>query len=136
MRVQPVKVLVADDSPAFVGALCGMLDRMGGLEVVARAGEGGQALAEFARHHPALVIMDISMPGMGGLEAALHMRQASPRTRIVLVSVHQGAQIEAESARNGADCFLPKIGLQRQLQTTIEHLFPDLVPERGKGGAP
>jgi hypothetical protein len=62
--------------------------------------------------------------------------QIAPATRIILVSVHQDRQIEAECARNGADCFLARIGLQRQIQAVVGRLFPDLVLEWARRGVP
>lgn len=102
--------------------------------VVASAGDGRAAVEQFVKHRPDLVIMDVNMPQMSGLEAAAEMRRLAPEVRIIMVSIHQDAQTEADSLQRGADSFLPKIGLQRRLLPEIAGLFPRLAGKAEEEG--
>jgi len=128
LPVPPVRELVVDDSPAFVAALCDFLGRARARAVVAAADDGQRAVEQSAKHHPGLVIMDVSMPRMSGPEAATEMRRLAPGIRIRMVSIHQDAQTRADSLQHGADSFVSKTGIQRHLLPEIESLFPHLKP--------
>jgi DNA-binding NarL/FixJ family response regulator len=112
----------------FLASLSDFLGRHGALTVVGGAGDGYRAVEGVAEHRPDLVIMDVSMPRMNGLEAAAEIRRLAPAVRIILVSIHQDAQTQAESLQHGADGFVPKIGIQRRLLPEIERHFPQLKP--------
>ena len=101
----PLRVLVADDSPTFVEALCNFLARLTAVSVVAIAADGQNAVALLAEHRPDLVIMDVSMPRMNGPEAAAEMRRLLPDVRIIMVSIHQDAETQAESIQEIAGLF-------------------------------
>jgi DNA-binding NarL/FixJ family response regulator len=128
--LRPIRVLLVDDSPAFLEALREFLRPRSGIMVVATAEDGQAGLEQFARHRPDLVILDVVMPRMNGVEAAAHMRRLAPQVRIIMVSVHEDPETEAESLRH-ADSFLPKTGLQRRLWGEIRRLFPHL--DKGAG---
>lgn len=119
-----VRILLVDDSARVVEALGLHLGKQPGLCVVATGHTGEQALVEMERHQPDLVVLDLNMPGMGGLAAAVQIRRLHRTVRIVIISIEQGARVQAECLRSGADGFLPKIGLQRHLIPQIEQWFP------------
>ena len=117
-----------DDNPAVLDGLRRLLSPQVGLTVVAVAGDGREALAQVANHQPDLVVMDIRLPGLGGLDAAAEMRRRFPQVRIVMISVQEDTHLLRECLRCGADLFLPKIGLQRTLLPEIRQLFADGPP--------
>lgn len=119
-----IRVLVADDSPSFVAALTQMLGRFEGVDVVATAADGQDAIEQFVRHAPDLAIVDVDMPGMNGIDAAAELRRRSAAVRILMVSFHDRAQVEAACRRAGADAFVSKVGIQRRLRPEIVRLFP------------
>lgn len=123
---QPIRVMVVDNSPAFIAALRGFLDRWSAVTVIACAADGREAVEQFEQDHPALVIMDVGMPRMNGMEAAAAIRRLSPDVRIIMVSIHVDRQTSADSLKSGADRFVPKIGIHRWLQSEICDLFPHL----------
>jgi DNA-binding NarL/FixJ family response regulator len=129
----PIRILVVDDSSAVVNGICQLLAKVTAVTVVATAGDGRAAVEQVAKHRPDLVVMDVYMPKMNGLEAAREIRCICPGVRIIMTSVHQDAQTKADCLQHGADSFVPNIGMQRQLLCEAEHLFPELAG--GRDGA-
>jgi DNA-binding NarL/FixJ family response regulator len=96
MAAAPIRTIVADDVEDVVVLLKAALEASGRFEVVGTAGDGATAAAEAALHQPDLVLLDLAMPGVGGLEALPDVRAACPRARVVVVSgFPQGALSQA-----------------------------------------
>jgi two-component system, NarL family, response regulator DesR len=81
-----VSVLVAEDHPMFRDALQATLTLAGGFEVVAAVGSGKDAVAEALRHTPDVVVMDLEMPGSGGVAATAEILRQLPATRILVLT--------------------------------------------------
>jgi len=79
----PLRVLLVDDSPWLRQRVRAALERAG-LVVVGEAADGAQALTQAAAHHPDLVLMDLCMPGMDGIQATQALRRQQPAIRVVL----------------------------------------------------
>ncbi len=119
-----IRVLVVDDSVAVVGGIRQFLAAQAGVTVVATA-LGGRAAIEMCRQHqPDLVVMDVHMPELDGLISAEWIRREFPNVRINLIGVDHGREVHTACLKHGADGFLPKIGLQRNLMANIRRLFP------------
>ena len=84
----PLRVLIADDEPLARERLRALLAEQPGVEVVAEAGDGHAALHACAEHHPDVVLLDISMPGIDGMETALHLREFEPRPAVVFCTAY------------------------------------------------
>lgn len=82
----PIRVVVVDDHPVVRAGLRGMLDGQGDLKVVGEAGDGEEALAVVASTAPGVVLMDLRMPGMGGVEAIGRLRNAHPDVRVLVLT--------------------------------------------------
>jgi two-component system, chemotaxis family, chemotaxis protein CheY len=82
---QPVRYLIVDDSVFARKSLAKMIESFGG-QVVGEAGDGCAAIAEYSRVNPDIVLMDITMPQMEGIEAVEHIVQQHPDARVVMVS--------------------------------------------------
>jgi DNA-binding NarL/FixJ family response regulator len=89
--------------------------------VEAASGEHAVALAD--ETHPALVVMDLMMPGMNGIEATRRIKTTLPQTQIVIVSLHEALQFQTEAARAGATAYLPKRVIHRELVPLLKSLL-------------
>jgi DNA-binding NarL/FixJ family response regulator len=125
--IQPIRILVVDDNPGVVDGICLLFAKQEAVSVVASAINGNDAIEKVKHHKPDLVVMDLHMPDMDGHAAAAAMRRQFPRIRIMMISIDDGAQVRSDCLQNGADSFLPKIGLQRSLMPEIKRLFPESV---------
>ncbi|MFT4179139.1 MAG: LytTR family DNA-binding domain-containing protein [Thermomonas sp.] len=93
-----MKVVIADDEPLARERLRALLAAQPGVEVVAEAGDGHAALHACAEHHPDMVLLDISMPGIDGMEAARHLREFDPRPAVVFCTAYDQHALSAFEA--------------------------------------
>ena len=119
-----IKVLIVDDSEAVKSSLSAFVAGLPGLEVVGTAADGVEALALVAACQPELVLMDLSMPVMDGLQALQLIHQRHPVTRVIMMTVCEGAEVEARCLAGGADAFLTKQRVCKNLAETVLKLFP------------
>jgi DNA-binding NarL/FixJ family response regulator len=102
-----LRVLVVDDCPQLRRHVGEALEDAG-VVVVGEAADGVQALSEVAAHRPDVVLMDLSMPRMGGVQTALALRRRRPETRVVLWTGQDDGQLAGAVRRSGADAGLAK----------------------------
>ncbi len=122
---QRIRVLVADDSPMALRSVCKYLELQEGLDVVGTARDGQHALHQAKRFRPDLVLTDLSMPRMNGLEAAAELRKAFPEMRVLIFSELSGLSLGEECLRSGADGFVQKSELPEMLMQEVRKLFPN-----------
>jgi DNA-binding NarL/FixJ family response regulator len=118
-----IRVVVADDSPTALRSVCDYLDFAGGFEIVATASDGINAVQLASLYKPDLVLLDLSMPRVNGLEAAQQIRLSNPDLRVIIFSELHGLSLGDECRRRGADCFVPKDLLPEGLLMEIQRLF-------------
>jgi len=87
--VSKIRVLIADDHAILREGVRALLAGTEDIEVVGQAADGREAIAACQRLDPDIVLMDIAMPGLGGLEAALELRKAGARTRVLILSQYE-----------------------------------------------
>lgn len=104
----PVRVLIADDHRLFLEGLDALLSSLPGLEVVGRATTGTEAALRAAELHPDVILMDISMPGLSGLEATRQIVRASPRVAVLMVTMFDDDESVFAAMRAGARGYLLK----------------------------
>jgi len=119
-RMSPVRILLADDHSLVRASLRSLLTDNPGIEVVAEASDGRQALELVGQHRPDLVLMDISMPGLNGLEATRQIVKAHPNVRVIVLSMHASDQHVLRALRAGASGYVLKGSLPRELELAIE----------------
>src|ERR1051326_9048381 len=95
-QMSPVRILLADDHSLVRASLRSLLTDNPGIEVVAEASDGRQALELVGQHRPDLVLMDISMPGLNGLEATRQIVKAHPNVRVIVLSMHRSEEHTSE----------------------------------------
>jgi DNA-binding NarL/FixJ family response regulator len=96
-----VRILVADDSPAVRRCLCGLLDQHDDWRVCDEVSNGREAVERFRQVRPDLIVLDFQMPEMNGLDAARHIARISPKTPILMVTIHLSKQLSEEARRAG-----------------------------------
>jgi DNA-binding NarL/FixJ family response regulator len=103
-----LRILIADDHKLFRDGLRTLLEQQPGLTVVGEAADGRELLELVATQKPSLVVLDVSMPGPNGLEAARRIHELHPAIRIAMLSMHADRRYVLESLKAGAAAYLLK----------------------------
>jgi DNA-binding NarL/FixJ family response regulator len=114
-----MRVIIADDHAVVRQGIRGVLEEVEGLEVVAEAGDGEQALALTEEHRPDVVVLDVTMPGKTGLEVAKELRGQGSDVRILVLSMHDEPEYVLEAVRAGADGYVLKDVAPAELRAAI-----------------
>lgn len=101
-------VLLADDHPIVRQGLRAILGTAPDIELVGEAADGTNAIKLALQHKPAVVVLDLMMPGTSGLEAARQLRKRMPEVRIVILSMHSDPAYVREAMRAGVDAYVAK----------------------------
>jgi len=117
-----LRILVADDHDIIRRGLKALLSSRAGWVVCAEAATGREAVALAEQHKPDIVVMDISMPDLNGLEAARKIRKQLPKTEVVILSLHYSDQLVREIVDAGARAYIMKSDADRDLLIAIEAL--------------
>ena len=130
-----VRVLVVDDHPAFRKALTSALSMVDGFEVAGEAG-GGVAACEGADElEPDVILMDLSMPDLSGIDAMKAIHETKPDMPVVILTAHADPGVEREAREAGASGFLAKgIGLDDLVVVLHEAAEPDEDEEPAPSG--
>jgi len=117
-----LSVIVVDDQAPFRLAARAVLRRTAGFELVGEAGNGLEAITLAEDVHPDLVLMDINMPEMGGIEATRQIMAELPETVVILCSTYGVSDLPPEAATSGARAYVHKEQLDA---TTIKRLWDE-----------
>jgi DNA-binding NarL/FixJ family response regulator len=118
-----IKILLADDHPLMRRALRDLIEREDDLQVVGEAGDGSEAVRLTETRDPDVVIMDISMPVMNGVEATKRIKEASPETSVLILTVHTDIHTIFSILQAGASGYLVKSIYGPEVINTIRSLM-------------
>ena len=122
MAKSPIRVLVVDDHRIVREGLALIIDREADIEVVGTAASGEEAVAAFTRDRPDIVLMDLQLPGMSGLEAIRDIRRLDPRARIVVLTMYGGDEDIHRALEVGATTYLLKDSLSDDLIRVVREV--------------
>jgi two-component system NarL family response regulator len=122
--VKYLRILVVDDSPTFVRTLCAFFENYPNVEIVGVASSAHQALVTVGELQPDLVLMDLQMPGMSGLEATKVLSRRFPTIPVVMLTSHDMPGLRQVCKDSGAYEFAAKDRLSVELPAILAHLRP------------
>ncbi|MEW6747727.1 MAG: response regulator transcription factor [Planctomycetota bacterium] len=114
-----IRIVIAEDHTLVREGLCRMLSGHTGFEVVGEAKDGLEAQEIVAALRPDILVLDISMPNLGGLEAARHILRQSPSTRIIVLSMHEEEEFVLRALREGVSGYVVKASSMSDLVRAI-----------------
>ncbi len=118
-----MRILLADDFEVVRTGLKNLLNENAEWEVCGEADNGQSAVEKAVELSPDVVVLDITMPVMNGIEAAKEIRKLSPKTKIVMFSMHDSARMEHEAKAAGADAYIVKSSGIDVIEKTIGKLL-------------
>ena len=135
MKTKPsIRILLVDDHPAFRKGLAALIDTEADLEVIAECGDGNEAIQSYRRHRPDITLMDLRLPGMGGVEATIAIRKEFPDARVIVVTTFDMDEDIYRAMESGAKSYLLKDTPMDEFAKTIravhageERLAPKLA---------
>lgn len=117
--VDKLRVFLADDHPVVRAGLKGLIDAQPDMAVVGEAFDGAAAVRSAADLHPDVVVMDVSMPGMGGAEATQHIREGNPGVKVVGLTAHEDRGYLQQLLKAGASGYVLKRAAAEDLVRAI-----------------
>jgi DNA-binding NarL/FixJ family response regulator len=117
-----IELLIADDHLLVRDGIRALVGRLGGMRVVAEAADGREVLRQVKRHQPHIILMDISMPGLNGLEVARYISREFPLVHIIILSMHSDEEHVWQALRAGAVGYLLKGAPVEELELAIRRV--------------
>jgi two-component system response regulator NreC len=121
--MQKIRVLVVDDHTIVRDGICALLALSGDIEVVGEATNGSEALKMVGQLHPDVVLMDIAMPIMGGLEATRRISKDFPETKVLVITQHDDKEYVFPVLESGASGLISKAGASSELASGIRSVY-------------
>lgn len=132
--VRPIRLLIADDHALVLEAVRLALEKQPDLEIVAEAKSGSEVLPRVAESEPDVILLDIRMPGIDGLELLERLRDRHPEIKAVVLSGVEDPELAAEAVRRGAKAFLGKGIDPAELAPILREVFEGAVLTESVGG--
>jgi len=127
METSDIRVLLADDHVLVRAGLRVLLQSLGGIQVVAEAGSGDEAIEATLRHQPDVVLMDIAMPGLNGLDAAVRILKQSPHIHLIILSMYTNEDYVRQALSVGVSGYLQKGADPAELELAIKAVMRNEV---------
>lgn len=116
---ESIRILIVDDHFVVRMGICASLNVEHDMKVVAEAGNSVEALAAYRQHRPTLVLMDVRLPGVGGIETTSAILNEFPDARILMLSTHSGQEEIYRSLQTGAAGYILKSAMREHLLSAI-----------------
>ena len=129
MGTQRLRVMVVDDNPVVAGRIAELLNEEPRIVVCDCVESGLLAFARIASARPDVVLMDLEMPGIGGLAAIKRIKNLVAPPIVVAVTLYDSIEMQAQALSAGADAFVPKSRVATDLVNTLFELFPVFAPQ-------
>ena len=120
--IKPIRVILADDHTLVRAGIRSLLEKLPDVEVVGEADDGREVLSLVKQHRPDVVLMDITMPGLNGLEAAARMAKEFPEVRVIMLSMHNNEEYYWRALKAGAAGYLLKKAATTELATALQQV--------------
>src|SRR5277367_6520043 len=115
----PIRILSVDDHPLIRQGIAGLVATQADMNLIAQAANGREAIQQFRQHRPDIVMMDLQMPEMNGLEAIIAIRGEFPEAHIIVLTTYAGDVQALRALKAGARAYLLKDSLHKELLSTI-----------------
>lgn len=119
----PIQILIADDHGVLRAGLRALLSAEPEIEVVDEASNGDQALSLASELKPDVILLDISMPGLTGIEVTRRLKKMLPETRILILTVHEDESLLQEAIQAGASGYIVKRAVESELIDAIRAVW-------------
>ena len=119
LATSPVRVLVVDDFEPFRRLVLSMLQKQPELHIICEASDGSEAVQKAEELQPELILLDIGLPRLNGIEVARRIRKLSPGSRILFISQESSADLVREALATGARGYVVKADAGRELLTAV-----------------
>jgi two-component system NarL family response regulator len=118
-KINSIRIMLVDDHPAFRKGLAALIESEPGLEVVAQTGDGDEALGLYRQARPDVVLMDLRLPKLGGVEATMAIRKEFPDARVIVLTTFDTDEDIYRAIQSGAKSFLLKDTSEEELTAVI-----------------
>jgi DNA-binding NarL/FixJ family response regulator len=118
-KKQPIRVMLVDDHPAFRKGMAALITSEPDIQVVAETGDGNEAIGLYRQNTPDIVLMDLRLPGMGGVEATIAIRKEFPEARVIVLTTFDLDEDIFRAMDSGAKSYLLKDTPEDELAETI-----------------
>lgn len=123
-----IRVLLVDDNPKFLQMMADVLALVSDFQVVGAVPSGREALAKIEQLQPDLVLVDMAMPGLDGLEVTRRIKKQPAAPRVIILTLHSDLEYQQAAQAAGADGYVVKWDLGVQLLPLIRSLFNSSTP--------
>ena len=118
--MKTIRILLVDDHTLVRAGFRSLLEELAEVRIIAEAEDGREALEMVAQHRPDVVLMDIAMPGLNGLEAVARIKQEFPQTQVIILSMHATEEYVLRALRAGAAGYLLKDANIEELERALK----------------